>query len=163
MPTPTPSLRVAAAVADPFFSAPCSRCSAAACQQPRFLVDSMLGRLCRWLRALGVDAEFVETGGKQQAQQQARVQGQPQLLQTLGQQQQGQLIEAIHKAALTEVGRVLQELLLMRMCVHWQRQLGRAFTRMAALLCFRIALQEHPALPVVSRLPACLSVIHRCA
>ncbi|WIA30602.1 hypothetical protein OEZ86_000682 [Tetradesmus obliquus] len=69
---------------------------------PRFLVDSMLGRLCRWLRALGVDAEFVETGGKQQAQQQARVQGQPQLLQTLGQQQQGQLIEAIHKAALTE-------------------------------------------------------------
>eukprot|EP00775_Hariotina_reticulata_P004540 gene4540-4792_t len=25
---------------------------------PRFLLDSMLGRLCRWLRVLGVDAEF---------------------------------------------------------------------------------------------------------
>jgi uncharacterized protein with PIN domain len=71
--------------------------------QPRFLVDSMLGRLCRWLRALGVDAEFVETGGKQQLQQQARVEAQPLLLQSLGQQQQGQLIEAIHKAALHEV------------------------------------------------------------
>ncbi|KAF6257473.1 hypothetical protein COO60DRAFT_1701845 [Scenedesmus sp. NREL 46B-D3] len=69
---------------------------------PRFLVDSMLGRLCRWLRALGVDAEFVETGGKQQLQQAARVQGQPLLVQSLGQQQQGQLIEAIHKAALSE-------------------------------------------------------------
>jgi hypothetical protein len=77
--------------------------AAAAWLQPRFLVDSMLGRLCRWLRALGVDAEFVETGGKQQLQQQARVEGQPLLLQSLGQQQQGQLIEAIHKAALNEV------------------------------------------------------------
>ncbi len=27
--------------------------------QLKFLVDGMLGRLCRWLRCLGIDAEFV--------------------------------------------------------------------------------------------------------
>eukprot|EP00882_Tetradesmus_deserticola_P016922 GHRQ01018101.1.p2 GENE.GHRQ01018101.1~~GHRQ01018101.1.p2 ORF type:complete len:206 (+),score=79.89 GHRQ01018101.1:121-738(+) len=62
----------------------------------------MLGRLCRWLRALGVDADFVETGGKQQLQAAARAEGQPLLLQSLGQQQQGQLVGAIHRAAVSE-------------------------------------------------------------
>lgn len=71
--------------------------------QPCFLLDSMLGRLCRWLRALGVDAEFVETGSKQQLQQAARSEGQQQQLQSLERQQQNQLIETIHNTALQEV------------------------------------------------------------
>ena len=39
--------------------------------QPKFLLDSMLGRLCRWLRAMGIDAEFVEPGQQGQSQQQS--------------------------------------------------------------------------------------------
>lgn len=64
--------------------------------QPRFLVDSMLGRLCRWLRALGVDAQFVDPGGTLQQRQQ--------LSSSDRQQQQQLLIQQIQEAALQEVG-----------------------------------------------------------
>jgi uncharacterized protein with PIN domain len=74
----------------------------------------MLGRLCRWLRVLGVDAEFVEAApGKAQQQHKQQQQQQQQCHQDLqkGQQQQQQahvaqsaLVELIHKAALQEVG-----------------------------------------------------------
>jgi hypothetical protein len=56
--------------------------------QPKFLLDSMLGRLCRWLRALGIDAEFIEPGQKGQAQTQST------------------LIQQIQEAALLQVGEV---------------------------------------------------------
>jgi hypothetical protein len=46
----------------------------------------MLGRLTRWLRALGIDAEFVEPGQ----------QGQP--------HQQATLIQQVQEAALLQVG-----------------------------------------------------------
>jgi hypothetical protein len=47
------------------------------------------------------------------------VEGQPLLLQNLGQQQQGQLIEAIHKAALTEVRPAAMAVLLeLSSCAH---------------------------------------------
>lgn len=59
---------------------------APACVQPKFLLDSMLGRLTRWLRALGIDAEFVEPG---QAGHQAT------------------LIQQVQEAALLQVGRQL--------------------------------------------------------
>jgi uncharacterized protein with PIN domain len=59
----------------------------ACCLQPKFLLDSMLGRLCRWLRALGIDTEFVEPGQ----------QGTPQ-------QGPGMLIQQIQEAALLQVG-----------------------------------------------------------
>lgn len=45
----------------------------------------MLGRLCRWLRALGIDAEFVEAGQQGQAQS------------------QGALIQQVQEAALLQV------------------------------------------------------------
>lgn len=51
---------------------------------PKLLLDSMLGRLCRWLRALGIDAEFVEAG------QQGQVQS------------QGALIQQVQEAALLQ-------------------------------------------------------------
>lgn len=34
------------------------RRATAATPPPAFLLDSMLGRLCKWLRVLGVDAQF---------------------------------------------------------------------------------------------------------
>jgi uncharacterized protein with PIN domain len=59
--------------------------------QPKFLLDSMLGRLCRWLRALGIDAEFIEPAQKGQAQAQST------------------LIQQIHEAALLQVGESAQD------------------------------------------------------
>lgn len=63
--------------------------------QPRFLVDSMLGRLCRWLRALGVDAQFVDPGGTLQQRQQ--------LTAADRQQQLNNLVQQIQDAAVQEV------------------------------------------------------------
>jgi hypothetical protein len=69
-------------------------------QPPKFLLDSMLGRLCRWLRALGVDAEFVEPASHEQQQQQQQ-QGR--------QRQQGKdgvrdtLIQLVQEAAVLQV------------------------------------------------------------
>lgn len=60
---------------------------AVCCLQPKLLLDSMLGRLCRWLRALGIDAEFVEAGQQGQAQS------------------QGALIQQVQEAALLQVSR----------------------------------------------------------
>jgi uncharacterized protein with PIN domain len=48
----------------------------------------MLGRLCRWLRALGVDAEFVEPGGARGQQQ----------------HEQEQLRQQVQEAAVLQVG-----------------------------------------------------------
>jgi hypothetical protein len=64
--------------------APAATCCVC-CPQPKLLLDSMLGRLCRWLRALGIDAEFVEAG------QQGQVQS------------QGALIQQVQEAALLQV------------------------------------------------------------
>jgi uncharacterized protein with PIN domain len=47
----------------------------------------MLGRLCRWLRALGIDTEFVEPGQQGQTQQSPSM-----------------LIQQIQEAALLQVG-----------------------------------------------------------
>lgn len=63
--------------------------------QPCFLVDSMLGRLCRWLRALGVDAQFVDPGGTLQQRQQLSAADR--------QQQQNSLVQQIQDAAVQEV------------------------------------------------------------
>lgn len=65
------------------------------CLQPCFLVDSMLGRLCRWLRALGVDAKFVDQGGTLQQRQAVTAADR--------QQQLNSLIHQIQDAAEQEV------------------------------------------------------------
>lgn len=64
--------------------------------QPKFLLDSMLGRLCRWLRALGVDTEFVEPGQQGAHNNQQQGQGQQQ-------GQQATLIQQINEATLLQV------------------------------------------------------------